>query len=406
MRSTASVPAGPEELELTVKVAFSCDHCQAPFLVDAALAGRTGRCRYCGHRMVVPAQSTREGSMLGAGQQGAAAAVAAAVGAKRVRRRRVAASPRRQAVSAAARPATWREAVASQMGLKPAQDEAAPVAARPQQAQSELDELSSSYDLRPMSKDSLPMVRRKELEPEEEEAGSTYKIVIPREIRKEIEGHSQLPVALRKGYAGSVKSYRRLFDMAAKLSGSVSNLSYSLSLALFILALAGVLSNRHSLAIFGLSAIVLLNLVGMAGDAVNLVMLSFRKNPVRGALFLVPPITILYLFWDWDRYRETVNRLLVPVAMLCLVVAAYIGLPWLNGGRPEPATLQERVERAVQNIPTDVGRSTAELRQKAAGAARELPGQIKAAEKKMRDAAETAGRKFEAAKQRRAAQPP
>ena len=165
--------------------------------------------------------------------------------------------------------------------------------------------------------------------------------------------------------------------MLARLSDWISNASYTVSFVCLILAVAGGMIGQHSLAVFALSAIVVFNLVGLAGDAVNLVMLSFRKNPIQGALFLIPPVTVIYLLTDWRRYRETVNRMMIPVFMLCLVVVAYMFIPWLNGDKPgqkTQGTLGQRIEKAVESIKKGVGDSTSKAVQKAGEATDALGG--------------------------------
>jgi DNA-directed RNA polymerase subunit RPC12/RpoP len=367
-----------------MKVSFSCDNCKSPFTVDAQVAGRTGRCRHCGHRMVVPAASASPRPAVSAGGRPAAEPVAAAAASRPLHPRRVATAPapQQQPVPPANRAMNWRDAVTSQLGLKP------------------------------ITEDALPALRsRREPEPDDEEPGSTYKLVIPRELRKEMEGRDRAPQVLRTGYAQGIKSYRQFFDLLARLSRWISKTSYSLSLVFLILAIAGGIVDQHSLAVFGLGAIVLLNIVGLAGDVVNLVMLSFRKNPIQGILFLVPPMTVIYLVTDWARYQKTIGRMIPPALMLCVAVLAYVFVPWLNGGKQDQATLGGRIEKAVESIKTKAGDSTSKVLKKAGEARDELrvqmdkgnnkPGEIdekaktKSDEGKPKDATSARGRAAE-----------
>ena len=38
-------------------ITFDCESCHSEFTVDSALAGRKGRCKNCGHRLVIPEAS-------------------------------------------------------------------------------------------------------------------------------------------------------------------------------------------------------------------------------------------------------------------------------------------------------------------------------------------------------------
>lgn len=353
---------------LIVKVAFACNNCQAPFVVNAELAGRTGRCRKCGRRMVIPAPGPKESPAVSAQQRAVAKAGGAAATARSTNPRAVTPASE-QPVAPANRPMSWRDAVTSQLGLKPLTRDALPTVGSskatppgPEEPKSEPEELESCYKLRPLPEDALPAHHsRKYEDPEDDESGSTYKLVIPRELRREMQGSGRVPQALRTGYAQGTKSYRQIFDMLARLSQWISRISYSFSLVFLVLAIAGGMVGQHSLAVFGLSAIVLLNVVGLAGDAVNLAMVSFRKNRVEGVLFLVPPITLIVLWTHWNRYRETVSRMMLPLMMLCLVMVAYMFVPWLKEGQPDPTTLGGRIEKAVESIEDRVGNSASEV---------------------------------------------
>jgi hypothetical protein len=88
----------------------------------------------------------------------------------------------------------------------------------------------------------------------------------------------------------------------------------------------------------------------LTGDIASLLTLSFRKNPLQGALFLIPPFTLYYLWTDWYRYRDTVLRMRIPFLTLALVIAAYLFVPWLRGGIKTDVPAVEAVEKAVGTV--------------------------------------------------------
>jgi hypothetical protein len=130
----------------------------------------------------------------------------------------------------------------------------------------------------------------------------------------------------------------------------ISETSYTVSLILIILAIASGMIGRHSLATMLCSAIIAFNLVGIAGDLASLVTLSFRKNPLQGGLFLVPPFTLYYLWTDWQRYCDTVLRMRIPLVTLALVAVAYTCVPWLRGGIKAEVPAVESIEQAVVGV--------------------------------------------------------
>jgi hypothetical protein len=44
----------PEYERRLMTIDFSCEACDAPFRVDESLAGKSGKCRRCGHSMTIP----------------------------------------------------------------------------------------------------------------------------------------------------------------------------------------------------------------------------------------------------------------------------------------------------------------------------------------------------------------
>jgi hypothetical protein len=158
-------------------------------------------------------------------------------------------------------------------------------------------------------------------------------------------GQSQLLIA-----------YRRLCSKVALVTTWISETSYTLSFIMITLAVASGMVGRHSLAQWGTLAVILLNLVGLAGDVASLVTLSFRKGPLQGALFLVPPCTLYFLWSDWDRYRDTVDRMRIPLVTLAVVVAAYLFVPWLRGGTKGEGYLATTVNRTIGGVEKRFGR--------------------------------------------------
>ncbi len=165
---------------------------------------------------------------------------------------------------------------------------------------------------------------------------------------------------VRKKYAQGVGLYRQFFGILATLSHWIGKTSYSLSVVILVLAIAGGMANQHSLAVFGISVIVLLNVVALAAAVVNLAMRAFQKSPMEGVLVLIPPINIGYLWRNWPKYRKSVGRIVLPAASLCVVVVAYMFVPWLNGGKPIQGTLEGQIRGAVQSLEHDVDDSASE----------------------------------------------
>jgi hypothetical protein len=160
---------------------------------------------------------------------------------------------------------------------------------------------------------------------------------------------------MSNGAAPLVVAYRLFFGLLGRATTWISETSYTVSLILIILAVASGMVGRHALATTICGVIVALNLVGLAGDIVSLVTLSFKKNPLRGGLFLIPPFTLYYLWTDWYRYRDTVLRMRIPLMTLAFIVAAYVFVPWLRGGIKAELPAVASVEQAVDSVEEKLG---------------------------------------------------
>lgn len=356
-----------------MKITFACPHCGKPLVADTAFAGRNGRCRSCGHRAVVPGGPVDPG---GSGASG---------------------GPRQTAPRTGAPAADWRTAVASQLptpagsaAATRSRGDAGPAA-------------DSGYKLRPVTPVGVPALdasdwgnaelgpaivapvtaalttpvsagparpravsKRPAVAQTRQPAGwtqGTDSVTVPGTVLTVLRTIFGVLVGVigslagRSAASGSssvVVAYRSFFGLLGRWTAWISETSYTVSFIIIILAVASGMIGRHSLAALGCGAIVALNLVGLAGDLTSLVTLSFRKNPLQGTLFLVPPFTLYYLWSDWQRYRDTVVRMRTPLVTLAAVAAAYVFVPWLHGGTKEEGRIVAAVKRAVDTVEESV----------------------------------------------------
>jgi DNA-directed RNA polymerase subunit RPC12/RpoP len=434
-----------------VKITFECESCGSEFTVDAQLGGRIGRCKKCGHRLVIPvvtapprtAEPVLHGVRRSAAGDGksrpnapdAATAGSAAslvdfkpVSAERltpVRRE----SPPKAAVGSAgsakgqstARAMHWSEAVNSQVGLKP------------------------------ISLEGLSPLSRTE-DDDDDEDSSPYRL-------------AKVPVEkIKRGKRGPgfiEGSYRGIFRRSGKFLRWINETAYGISILFLMIACVGyamqVYENagasqpappppqqpaqvrglaqieaelaradlpaqaqttpeyqteepetppaprvskpapikQNKWTIIGISGIVILNLARFVVGAANLVVIPFRKNPVQGILFLIPPITFYYLWRHWNKVRKPVSRIVGPVIALTLVVAAYAFVPGLSQAGRTSGGLQQRLEASVDTLKHDVSRQVDQTKGSAralkGNVERRLPGEIE----KAKSAAQKIGEKVQ-----------
>lgn len=311
-----------------MKITFACPNCAKPLVADESLAGRKGRCRHCGQSAVVPANGQPSRGPKGA-------------------------------------PVTdWRTAVASQ--LAPATGHATAVASRASASRASAGpaaDATGDYKLRPVTPVNVPKLAASEWD--DAELGPA--------VDSSLGAIFTMPVTVAPSSAARpvptgpstvFLAYRSFFSLLVRATTWISETSYTVSFVLIILAVASGMIGRHSLAAMGCGAIVALNLVGLAGDLASLVTLSFRKNPLQGVLFLIPPFTLYYLWSDWQRYRDTVSRMRIPLVMLSVVVAAYMFVPWLHGGKESTGPINESVKRVTDALDENLGSVTGAVNEK------------------------------------------
>lgn len=301
-------------------IRFSCQSCDSDFGVDDKLAGKKARCNHCGNRMTIPAVPQERKAALPA-----AAAMA------------------RQTKASAAKgnaSMNWMDAV-------------------------------SQLKLKPISAAMSPAVRRILDKPED--SITSYKIDVPREnyagqvLKKQIASE-----AARAADAMSATNYR-FFNKISRVLRHINDATYGISVVFLIVACAGVIMDRHPLVVFGVSMIVLLNIVGLVSGVANLIAINFRKNPVRGLLFLIPPVTLYYLSENWSKWHKPIGRIATPALILLLVGLAYAYLPVINGDAQKNRSLSETVDA----IKSDVSDSLKQAQKGVGDLKDQLPNDLK-----------------------------
>ena len=300
-----------------MSITFSCDNCHSLFTVDSRLAGRRARCRKCDRKMRVPDVS------IDGGRAGGRLSPPSNTGTGNSRHQRGGLRPGHAEPSAlAARPIGWLDAVNSQVGLKPITIFNAPV-------------------LRPRDE-------------EFESSVTSYKVAVPPELRPANAVVNKSKQLVNAGYMETIRTYKQFFKRFAYLFRRINELSYGFSLVLFIIAIVEGIMGNHGATVLCISAIVLLNLVGLAAAVSNVIALQFRGNPVQGILFLIPPVTLYYLWSNSTKWKRPINRIITPIGVLAAVIGAYTYIPWLNGNKVSQAGWKEQIEGAVDTIKHDV----------------------------------------------------
>ena len=292
-------------------IVFFCQSCGARFEVDARMAGKKGRCKKCGQYMPIP-KSEHLASMSGMPAL-AAAGVGAGAGARAV------AVPRAGALRTAGPAARggvealsmgdWLNASMSKIGLAPLSMAAIPK--RPF-APSALDD----------AEDSKPYVLEK---PDRRD----------RHVR---EGKpANVFVAAWRKEVGWIQRIFRWLNQSAYLA----------SVPFIIVLLFGIAVKAHSIAIFGATFVVLLNIGRIVAGAANLAVIPLRDG------------------FDFRKYKKPLRRVIEPVVTIALVVLAFTFIPWLSTGKANTGTIAERIRSSAESLQTEIEGEVGRVKAKA-----------------------------------------
>ena len=261
-----------------MSIVFFCTKCGSRFEVADSAAGRSGRCKRCGHRIQIPEESEASRSV-------AAVAVAEAGG-----------EP-----GAEADGPSWLARMGSQVGLKPLTIERMPGLRKPAPRPTPLDD-----DLG----DSKPYSLVRAWKPPTD--------------------------ALRIGGkpAGRVTiGWRRTWGVIQRFFRRVNEFAYLLSVPFLMLMLIGATAQNRGLALLGAQVVVLLNVGRIVAGLANILAVPFREGLATGLLFLFPPYTIKYMIDHWSKLEKPTRRVAAPILTIGLVALAFAFIPSLSGAR-------------------------------------------------------------------------
>jgi hypothetical protein len=133
----------------------------------------------------------------------------------------------------------------------------------------------------------------------------------------------------------------------------------------------------------GITGFVVLNLLRFIVGLANRVVIPFRKSPLQGVLFLIPPLTFVYIWRHWSKIRKPVGRVISPLVALAVVVVAYAFMPGLSRASRTSGSLQNRRETSVDILKGDVTRqmdkTTSDVKTLTGNLQRKLPGKLEKA---------------------------
>jgi hypothetical protein len=272
-------------------IVFFCQSCGARFEVEPRAAGKKGRCKHCGQLMTVP--RAEHLAWMSATPALAAAGTGAVSSQRAISPGRVRAGA--EAVSQSM--GDWLKMSVSKIGLAPLSMQAIPK--RPL-APSALDD----------AEDSKPYVLEK---PDRRDAYHRG-------------GSPNVALAAWRHEMGVIQRIFRWLNQSAYLA----------SVPFIVILLFGIAVKTYSIAIFGATFVVLLNIGRIVAGVANLVFVPLRDG------------------FNVKRYKQPIRRIFEPVVTIALVVLAFTFIPWLSTGKKSEGSITDRIRSTAGSLEKEI----------------------------------------------------
>ncbi len=182
--------------------------------------------------------------------------------------------------------------------------------------------------------------------------------------------------ALTRGYRHGMGKFQKLFRW-------LNESAYLVSVPFLMCLLLGLAVRNQSLMVLGATAVVALNIGRIAAGVANLVVIPFRQSPIQGVLFLIPPLTFIYMAQHWHKMERPVKRIVGPILTIGMVALAFLAEPWLRGEGKSKGSRQDQVKASARYLKKGIGKQLGEapnlnldglnsLERKAAAALKEM----------------------------------
>jgi hypothetical protein len=208
--------------------------------------------------------------------------------------------------------------------------------------------VTSNVALAPLTVESLPRGRKKADPLDDDDSGPPlYSMVETKRGLLHIGPKSEKPNFLKM-------LWRRELGGVQKMLRWINDTAYLVSVPFLVIILTGIATKNRPLALFGATVAIALNIGRFATGLLNLILIHFKESLTKGILFLIPPITFLFIAMDWGKLKKATRRVVEPAITIGLVILAFWFVPWLRHGGPTQGTLSQRIRAEAGALSEDL----------------------------------------------------
>ena len=200
--------------------------------------------------------------------------------------------------------------------------------------------LSPSMQLAPISEDLKPL-KPKKAPPVAVAEPTSYKLAaIPKPSPQQQRAHH------RAKPAGKLKrAYQKQIANLSGLLGRLANLCLLFTFPCIFLFLLGILLRNWNFVLYGTTGICIFSAARILLIIAQLAFIPFRISFREGVLFLIPPVTLYFIYKHWHQMRKTAAGLVGPIFLVIALFLAFEYIPYLAGKHREgDSTIPGRIE--------------------------------------------------------------
>lgn len=200
--------------------------------------------------------------------------------------------------------------------------------------------LSPSMQLAAISEDLKPL-KPKKAAPVAAAEPTSYKLApIPKPSPQQQRAHN------RAKPAGKLKrAYQKQIANLTGLLGRLANLCLLLTFPCIFLVLLGILLRNWNFVLYGTTGVCIFSAARILLIIAQLAFIPFRVSFREGVLFLIPPVTLYFIYKYWPQMRKTAAGLVGPIFLVIALFLAFEYIPYLAGQHREgDSTIPGRIE--------------------------------------------------------------
>ena len=144
-----------------------------------------------------------------------------------------------------------------------------------------------------------------------------------------------------------VAAWRKDVGWIQRIFRWLNQSAYLASVPFIIILLFGIAVKAHSIAIFGATFVVLLNIGRIVAGAANLAVIPLKDG------------------FDFRKYKKPLRRVIEPIVTIALVVLAFTFIPWLSTGKASTGTIAERLRSSAESLQTEIEGEVGRVKAKA-----------------------------------------